>query len=331
MRVPSASRQIAFHQLLVGARKKWLLAALAETLAKVDPVALKRETARIVPKDAQRILAEAGIRDEHVFPTPLILEAQPSLVGYYRLLLGAPQKSFYSSGSGLSRFKSMEVNALLTPATKAMLPEFCAIMSAELAELVRQLSPKVTSQDVHDLPLLTIGSQFQGGENNSIGKKATVDVFLAIAEIVKASVTERTDTQLTIRNAAGRVVLVTLGQDPDVKIQEEVSGRKLNKVAIEIKGGTDKSNAHNRSGEAEKSHLKARKSDFRDFWTIISKKGLNMGIIRSGSPTTTSWFDVSEIVGRNGEDFEEFKGRISDAVGIAVGSAPTKRTKRKKR
>ena len=103
--------------------------------------------------------------------------------------------------------------------------------------------------------------------------------------------------------------------------QEEVSGKKLNKVAIEIKGGTDKSNAHNRSGEAEKSHLKARKGDFRDFWTIISKKGLNMAIIRSGSPTTTSWFDVSEVVGRSGEDFDEFKGRISDAVGIAVGTA----------
>ena len=269
MRVPSASRQIAFHQLLVGARKKWLLAALAETLAQVDPVILKREIARIVPKDAQRILAAAGIRDEHVFPTPLILETQPALVGYYRLLLGAPQKSFYSSGSGLSRFKSMEASGLLTPTTKAMLPEFCAVMSAELAELVRQVSPKITSEDVHDLPLLTIGSQFQGGNNNSIGKKATLDVFLTIADIVKASVAERTDARLTIKNAAGRVVVVTLGQDPDVKIQEEVSGKTLNKVAIEIKGGTDKSNAHNRSGEAEKSHLKARKGDFRDFWTII--------------------------------------------------------------
>ena len=42
-----------------------------------------------------------------------------------------------------------------------------------------------------------------------------------------------------------------------------------------IKGGTDKSNAHNRAGEAEKSHQKARQQDFRECWTLIYKKGLD--------------------------------------------------------
>ncbi|MGZ6228614.1 MAG: XcyI family restriction endonuclease, partial [Candidatus Binataceae bacterium] len=61
------------------------------------------------------------------------------------------------------------------------------------------------------------------------------------------------------------------GSDPDLKIQEELEpGQVHNKVAIEIKGGTDKSNAHNRAGEAEKSHQKARAQEFNDFWTIIA-------------------------------------------------------------
>lgn len=325
MKIPSASRQIAFHQLLVGARKKWLMAALTAALGKIDPVALKKELGEFVPKNAQRVLALAGIRDEHVFPTPLILKTAPSLVGYYRLLLGAPQKTFYASGSGLGRFKGMEVNGVLSAPTAPLLEEFCRKMCHELAELVTQISPNITAEDIRELPILTIGSQFQGGNNNSIGKKATVEVFLTVAEIVKAHVEDRTESRLIVRNAAGRLVTISLGHDPDVQIQEQVGEKLLNKVAVEIKGGTDKSNAHNRSGEAEKSHLKAKKKDYRDFWTIIAKKGLDMNIIRSGSPTTTSWFDVSQVLAGTGEDYQEFVDRLSDVVGI-----PVKKRKRAK-
>jgi hypothetical protein len=47
------------------------------------------------------------------------------------------------------------------------------------------MSPTITLRDVAELPLLTIGAQFQGSNNNIIGQQATVDVFLSIAEIVK--------------------------------------------------------------------------------------------------------------------------------------------------
>jgi XcyI restriction endonuclease len=98
IRTPSPSRQIAFHQLLVAARKTWLMDVLSETLGKVDPNELKTQLMTYVPADVQQILAAAGVRDEHVFPTPIILETQPTLVGYYRLLLGVSQKSFYGTG-----------------------------------------------------------------------------------------------------------------------------------------------------------------------------------------------------------------------------------------
>ncbi len=51
--------------------------------------------------------SHAGIRDEYVFPIPTVLAEEPRLVGYYRLLLGRPQKSFYGS-DGFGMFKGMD-------------------------------------------------------------------------------------------------------------------------------------------------------------------------------------------------------------------------------
>jgi hypothetical protein len=113
-------------------------------------------------------------------------------------------------------------------------------------------------------------------------------------------------------------VIIALSADPDLRIQEEFGGELRNKVAIEIKGGADVSNAHNRAGEAEKSHQKAKHQGFRQFWTIISKTGLNLKKLTSGSPTTQSWFDVSQVLGREGDDWNDFRSRIAEAVGIPL-------------
>lgn len=43
-----------------------------------------------------------------MFATPTVLSSAPQLVGYYRLLLGRPQKSFYGSDR-FGAFKSMEI------------------------------------------------------------------------------------------------------------------------------------------------------------------------------------------------------------------------------
>lgn len=48
-----------------------------------------------------------------------------------------------------------------------------------------------------------------------------------------------------------------------VSITDEFGTKTSNKVPIEIKDGTDKSNAHNRAGEAEKSHHQASGKDSR--------------------------------------------------------------------
>ena len=156
IRCPSIHQQIAFQQLLAAARKTWLHEALSEALAVADPAKVKQQLILYAPEDAQRLLAAVRIRDEHVFPVPIILEAKPTLVGYYRLLAGIPQKSFYAGGTGMARFKSMETSGILHENQRDLLPAFCREMGRALGEIIKQISPAIKQQDVDQLPILTL-------------------------------------------------------------------------------------------------------------------------------------------------------------------------------
>jgi hypothetical protein len=314
----SPSRQVIFHQMLVAARKTILTDALSEALGSVDPALVKKQIALYIPADAQKILAASGIRDEHVFPLPIVLEKKPTLVGYYRLLLGISQKRFYRSGTGMSPFKSMEQRGMFDPKRRPPLEEFARVMAESIAEMVRQISPRINARDVTELPLITLGAQLYGSNNNAIGQQATLDVIVSVAEIVKKFIISRDTKKITVRNASKRKVFIALSTDPDIRIQEDFNGKLRNKLAIEIKGGTDNSNAHNRAGEAEKSHQKARAQGFRDYWTIISTTGVNRAKLKQESPTTNSWFDVAQILGREGTDWDEFRSRFAGEVGIPL-------------
>jgi len=309
---------VIFHQMLVAASKSVLMDALSEA-GQLDPKIAKEQILTYIPTRAQKIPAAAGIRDEHVFPVPAVLEKKPTLVAYYRLLLGISQKRFYRKGTEMGPFKSLETRGVLNPKKRPDLERFCTIMAENLAELVRQISPRITARDVAELPLLTLGAQLYGSNNNAIGRQATLDVFLSVAEIVKKFIVSQDSTKIPLRNASKRKVIIALSSDPDIRIQEEFEGKLRNLPAIEIKGGTDVSNAHNRAGEAEKSHRKAKKQDFRDYWTIISLAGVDPAMLQQESPTTNSWFDVAQVLAREGNDWKEFRSRFAGAVGIPLG------------
>lgn len=318
---PPASRQLGFHERLVAARSRWLGPALQAALEDVDPDVLARDLAKFAPAAARKVLARARIRDEYVFPTPTLLRAEPMLLGYYRLLMGRPQKSFYSaSKDGFGMFKSMEERGVLSAKQAARLDELCTALGLALSDLVTQLSPAITQADVDELPLLTMGSQLQGGNNNLIGQQATEDVFTSILSILPPKIIlSQTATEVVFRNPAGRRVWVTLASDPDVRIREENSNpppENHYKLAIEIKGGTDNSNAHNRAGEAEKSHQKARKEGCPEFWTIIATKGVDMGKLRTESPTTNHFFNSAEVLAMSGDHWQSFVGRVKSIFGI---------------
>jgi hypothetical protein len=314
---PGSARQAAFHLLLVAARKQWLWDALSEAVARVDPDVIRTEVGEFVPKDVQKTLAVAHLREEGIFPLPCLLSVKPSLVGYYRLLLGAPQKSFYKGSTGMGRIKSMEQYGTITPGQKELLPGFCMAMAVPIAELVRQL-PHITERDVRELPILTYGAQLQGSNNTRIGKNAMEGVFAALSEVVREHVIEEGPGKLIVKNASNRVVVISLSHDPDVSVEEIADGERLKKLAMEVKGGTDVSNAHNRAGEAEKSHQNAQNEGYKDFWTIISKAGVSVLKLKQDSPTTSEWFDITDILARQGDDWSKFKQRFVVQVGIPI-------------
>ena len=211
---PGPSRQVQFYQLLVAARKEWLMDALSEALGKADPNIVKEQIIKYVPVEAQKVLAASGVRDEHVFPLPVVIETKPSLVGYFRLLLGIPQKSFYKGKTGMGAVRSMEETGLASPKQQRRISEFCEAMARPLAELVKQV-PNITSKDIAELPLLTYGAQLQGSNNTAIGKKAMQDVFIAVSEVMGDHIVKQEPDKLTVRNAAGRSVSISLAHDPD--------------------------------------------------------------------------------------------------------------------
>jgi hypothetical protein len=315
--LPPPLRQFYIHELLRAARGSVLHDVLLETVSHVDPDVLSSELKTLAPRDGRQKLQGMGIRDELVFVAPSVLARRPSTFAYYRLLLGVSQKKFYGKETGLGIFRAMEFDDRLPVRAEPLLPELCRTVNVAMSELVTGLHGGLTRVDVEQLPLLMLGAQFDGSWRNRIGQGAIKEVFGAMKEIIESRSISCIDLgeSLTLVNPSGRKVTVAIAADPDVVITEEVGGRVIMKVAIEVKGGADQSNAHNRVGEAEKSHQKV-KSDAQDFWTVISLSGMDMRVLRRESPTTRRWFDVAEIQKREGPSWELLQDLLALAMGI---------------
>jgi hypothetical protein len=317
--LPPPARQTFMHEGLVTMRASVLRPTLLSTLASLDPTVISNEMNAYAPAPARGALAAVGIRDDLVFVVPCVLEARPSLLGYYRLLLGVSQKQFYGRRSGLGRFKTMEMGNRLRTQVAPLLPHLCESINDAMGQMVTTLTPSVSVEDIEQLPLLALGAQLDGSWRTRIGDKATKMVFARIKEIIAScgvTFVETDLTSLSLTNSSGREVKVALAADPDVVIQEEAaSGILMLKVAIEIKGGTDQSNAHNRAGEAEKSHRKVS-NDARDFWTVISYAGMDLDVLKRESPTTRQWFDVGEVDSRAGTSWTRLQDEVKVAIGI---------------
>ncbi|MCE9591967.1 MAG: XcyI family restriction endonuclease, partial [Planctomycetes bacterium] len=116
-------------------------------------------------------------------------------------------------------------------------------------------------------------------------------------------------------NAAGRAVHIEFASDPDIKITEELRSSLRPLVSIEIKGGEDRSNIHNRLGEAEKSHQKALEHGYREFWTILGAK-VNPATAKLESPTTKHFFQLKQILHSEGDEHRDFQELVCSILGI---------------
>jgi hypothetical protein len=113
------------------------------------------------------------------------------------------------------------------------------------------------------------------------------------------------------------VVRVEFASDPDICIREELpSGKFRNLVAIEIKGGKDYSNIHNRIGEAEKSHQKARKEGYVECWTMVGVSDLNIELAKRESPTMDKFYHIEQVTNEKTPEFEDFRENLLSRAGI---------------
>jgi len=311
--VISPDLQINFYQRLTAVRSDCLDEALRSAVAKCSLTQINEELSELVDDKSLRRVASYGLRGEVLFSVPVLLKVQPSLLGYYRLLLGSSQKEFYNSAK-FGRFKSLE-NGGRAPGNDE-LKWLCRSLNASLVLLLSGL-PEVNASLVHELQLLTLGPQWRGGNNNRLGQTATVQVFTLVKKHLKRYIQKATSVSLQLENDSGRIIQFLLASDPDVSVVETFAGKTRLLISIEIKGGSDVSNVHNRLGEAEKSHLKAKSLGHTQFWTI-TKVPIHEGSAKKASPTTTRLFHLDAICNPRAPDYEDFRNLICSIIGIRV-------------
>jgi hypothetical protein len=318
VKIPDPELQIDFSFALAQIRTLYLQQALSETIEKMNISEIDREFATMVPAEHLAALARHGLRGELVFPVPCILQQNPRLLGYYRLLLGFSQKAFYSSSFGVSSFKGMEEQGKLSAKNRERLPELCQALITSAGKLIAGIGVERISRDLlDDLTLLTLGPQLRGGANVEIGTAGIVKVFEIIHDLVGNFTVTSNPSRIEIRNAAGRTVLIEFAPDPDIIIREEMAPNSYrNIIAIEVKGGTDFSNIHNRLGEAEKSHQKARQQGYVECWTVVNVDRIDVRIARQESPSTNRFYRLSDLKVGQGSEFEDFRNRIVSLTGI---------------
>jgi hypothetical protein len=83
-----------------------------------------------------------------------------------------------------------------------------------------------------------------------------------------------------------------------------------------VKGGRDFSNIHNRVGEAEKSHQKARADGFTECWTIVNVDRTNFNQAKRESPTTNRFYRLSDLLDQSTEQYSDFRDRIQALTGV---------------
>lgn len=309
----SSERAVGLFDALVAARASVLQPALSEAVSAVGVARLDAELGELVPDAALTKLASLGLRGELLFPTPSLLREKPTLIGYYRMLLGLSQKAF-ARLDGFKRFSAAEKSGVLSEFQKANLPALCSALVQPLSSLALALD-RFDQRDLADLTLLQLGAALYGSNNNRIGAIAVRGVFDAIADGIQTAVVSRKRDQLEVKTPSGRMARIIMSTDPDISVSLEIAGGLAPRIAMEVKGGTDTANLHNRLGEAEKSHLKAMQ--FPQRWTLIHPGSVPADTLERESPSTTRFFNVRQVISREGEDWDALHSLLRAEIGLA--------------
>ena len=314
-RVLTPDIQIEFYYRLRYVNEKYLLDALRETVGELDIRKVDEELSDYVDPICLKKVASFGIRGEIFFPVPYVIEANPRLLGYYRLLFGLSQKNFYSKDH-FSGFKPMEDKGKISSEIKPRIEDLCISLIRTSEILIREIDI-ISLSMVRDLQLLTLGGQLRGGINNKIGGLAKQMVFDLIRDVTEPYITDVRDDSIEILNDSKRKVIIKFSGDPDISIIETIGATIRPLVAIEIKGGYDYSNIYNRLGEAEKSHRTAKDNGFSEFWTII-RVDVDMNRAKIKTPTTNKFFNINKIKNSDEDEYHLFRDLLSSMLSIQM-------------
>ena len=311
-----ADLAIDLYTGLVNARRTKLQPALNAAVKAVGVAAIDQDLQRLVPAGVLTHLASLGLRGERVFPVPAIIKHAPPLIGYYRMLLGLSQKEFgQSQRLGYAAWVNAERTGRLSPDLIGALDQFCSALINPLVQLVTVMN-QFDDRDLSDLSLLTLGPTLQGGRNTVIGSRAAAEVFQALRSLVAPFTVFDSPRLIRFQTPSGRNFELIPASDPDIAIDEGIGKQTAPLIAIEIKGGKDISNAYNRAGEAEKSHISAKLRGYNHRWTIIHMSGLDRRRVCQKTPSSTEVFEAADIIQQSGGDWMKFQQKLKRIIGV---------------
>lgn len=311
----SPDLQVGFHYRLKAIKDLYFHEALSLTIKKLQIADIDAQLKQYVRNESLQKLAEFSLRGEAIFPLPILLTTNPYLLGYYRLLFGFSQKEFYSKGP-FGIFKGLEEKGKISSAAATNLEALCSSL-IETATVVTEQINEFNIGVITELQLLTVGPQLRGSKNNEYGQLATQRTFTIIKDMFHQFIVESSPTAIKIKNNSGRIVAIKFSADPDIEITEQLPSGERGLISIEIKGGKDVSNIHNRIGEAEKSHQKARQRGYFEFMTIISVD-FPYAFLRAESPTTSHFFHLDKISDKHNLEYVRFLELLSSIVSVTL-------------
>jgi hypothetical protein len=307
--------QIAFYHKLKSINDQYLYQALSDTVKHLSIPNIDKQLADYVDHESIKKVSSYGLRGELFFPVPCIMESNPKLLGYYRLLLGISQKEFYNKGP-FGAFKRLEEQGIISEKIRPQIEPLCISLIGTAEIMIGEIDD-LSLTTIRDLQILTLGPQLRGGLNTEFGKNATDKIFKLLKSLVSPYLKSETVRALIIENDSNRIVTIEFSSDPDISIIEKIGSTNRPLVSIEIKGGKDKSNIHNRIGEAEKSHQKAKGKNFFEFWTML-RVDLDYAHAKRESPTTTRFFNIDHIQDPNNEEYQLFRDLLSSLLSIQI-------------
>lgn len=200
-----------------------------------------------------------------IFCHPKVIQDNPRLIAYYRLLAAIPQKAIAKLAFGTAALEKGQGRPLAD--SRAL--QLASVLNRHISAII-EADPEFSSVDIVPLFFISVGTQLNGSWRNKIDKEGTRQVreFLIkgfldqslVRFLVRKDGTPFDPTaEWTIDDVKGFVVTngyrVLFGSEPDVSLlnPEGEEPPDLLVGAIEVKCGLDPAGALERYGAAKKS------------------------------------------------------------------------------